>query len=186
MICFLEKEEKMIKFALRKLLLFSIPLVHSDRFFFVSVGECGEAQGWLLRNSGQNGHLIKMFTVGLKAILLTIMEEKVVMVKNPWALPKCSGSKKGVCFDSANFVIDALNRINPEYKARSVFIKNKLGPLIIGLLLSQWMASYFIMDYGTSEHWGAMRGIHGPYESLSEYQEFLSSLRIKGFFWWKM
>ena len=33
MICFLEKEEKMIKFALRKLLLFSIPLCILIVFF---------------------------------------------------------------------------------------------------------------------------------------------------------
>ncbi|MGD1153416.1 MAG: transglutaminase-like domain-containing protein, partial [Syntrophales bacterium] len=35
--------------------------------------------------------------------------------------------KKGVCYDAANFTIDALNRINPGYKAKAVFIKNRLG-----------------------------------------------------------
>jgi hypothetical protein len=37
------------------------------------------------------------------------------------------------------------------------------------------------MDYGTSNGWGAMRGIHGPYKYLSEYQDFLSSLKINNF-----
>ncbi len=90
--------------------------------------------------------------------------------------------KKGACFDSANFAIQTLNRINPEYKARSVFIKNsKAGSS------NHWVTAFtmdgklFIMDYGTSNGWGAMRGIHGPYKSLSEYQDFLSSLTINNF-----
>jgi hypothetical protein len=90
--------------------------------------------------------------------------------------------KKGACFDSANFAIETLNRINHEYKARPVFIKNSKGGSS-----DHWVTAFImdgklsIMDYGTSNGWRAMRGIHGPYKSLSEYQEFLSSLTINNF-----
>jgi len=36
----------------------------------------------------------------------------------------------------------------------------------------------YIMDYGTGPKWSAMKGIHGPYESLDDYKEFLDSLNL--------
>jgi hypothetical protein len=33
----------------------------------------------------------------------------------------------------------------------------------------------YIMDYGAGGGWGAMNGIHGAYDSLHGYVEFLSS-----------
>ena len=89
--------------------------------------------------------------------------------------------KKGVCYDAANFTIDALNRINPGYKAKAVFIKNRLGPP------HHWVAAFtengklYILDYGASVRWSRMNGIHGPYESLADYERFLSSLTMEGF-----
>ncbi|MGA3209472.1 MAG: transglutaminase-like domain-containing protein [Syntrophales bacterium] len=89
--------------------------------------------------------------------------------------------KKGVCYDAANFTIDALNRINPGYKAKSVFIKNRIGPP------DHWVAAFtengklYILDYGAGMRWSRMKGIHGPYESLADYESFLSSLTMGGF-----
>jgi len=87
----------------------------------------------------------------------------------------------GYCTDSAKLAIDALNRINPAYQARYVFIRNQAGPA------QHWVAGFhldgkvMVMDYGASPEWSAMRGVHGPYASLSEYADFLASLRIRGF-----
>jgi hypothetical protein len=90
-------------------------------------------------------------------------------------------SKKGVCFDAANLVIDALNRINPAYDARSVFVKNALGQP------QHWVAAFtdqgklYIMDYAAGNKWFPMNGVHGPYESLKDYEKFMSSLKVDGF-----
>lgn len=89
--------------------------------------------------------------------------------------------KRGYCTDSAKLAIDALNRINLAYDARYVFIKNKAGPA------QHWVAGFkvdgkiMVMDYGASPEWWRMIGIHGPYESLDQYRDFLASLNIKGF-----
>jgi hypothetical protein len=89
--------------------------------------------------------------------------------------------KKGVCYDATNFTIDALNRINPGYKAKAVFIKNRIGPP------HHWVAAFtengklYILDYGAGMRWSRMKGIHGPYESLADYESFLSSLTMGGF-----
>lgn len=89
--------------------------------------------------------------------------------------------KKGVCYDAANFTIDALKRIKPGYNAKAVYIKNRLGPP------HHWVAAFtengklYILDYGASMKWSRMNGIYGPYESLAEYERFLSSLTMEGF-----
>ena len=88
---------------------------------------------------------------------------------------------KGNCRDSAGFAKDALNRINPEYQARYIFIKNKYGPP------NHWVTGFnvnnkiYVVDYGAGSQWWAMEGTHGPYESINEYKTFLASLNIKGF-----
>ena len=89
--------------------------------------------------------------------------------------------KKGYCKDAANFAIDALNRINPEYNARFVFVRNKVGPphhWVTGFTMN---GKLFVMDFGAGPKWQSMNGVHGPYSSLSEYVEFLLSLQIKWF-----
>ncbi|MGD0279154.1 MAG: transglutaminase-like domain-containing protein [Smithella sp.] len=101
--------------------------------------------------------------------------------KEPLSPSEMFRIKKGACYDSANFASDALNRINPEYKARPVFIKNKLGPPHHWVTAFTMNSKLYIMDYGTSSSWQAMRGIHGPYKSLNEYQDFLYSLKINNF-----
>ena len=89
--------------------------------------------------------------------------------------------RSGVCQDGANFARDALNRINPDYHARIVYIKNRLGPphhLVAAFTMG---AKLYIMDYAAGARWASMMGVHGPYDSLTEYERFLSSLQIWGF-----
>ncbi|RYF30288.1 MAG: hypothetical protein EOO23_05470 [Comamonadaceae bacterium] len=90
-------------------------------------------------------------------------------------------NRNGYCRDSAAFAKDALNKINPEYQARYIFIKNSAGPT------NHWVTGYkvdnklYVVDYGAGKHWSGMEGVHGPYASLDEYKAFLSSLSLKGF-----
>lgn len=101
-----------------------------------------------------------------------------LLVRNPETL---FHDKKGYCADAAHFALDALNRINPEHNARWVFIMNGAGKT------NHWVTGFtvngklYVMDYGAGQHWQPMLGIHGPYASLDEYADFLSSLHIKGF-----
>ena len=85
------------------------------------------------------------------------------------------------CCVDTHSPFDALNKINPDYQARYVFIRNRAGPA------HHWVTGFnldgkvMVMDYGASPEWSAMRGVHGPYESLSGYADFLATLRIRGF-----
>ena len=91
-------------------------------------------------------------------------------------------SRSGYCADSANFTIESLNKINPDYKADWIFIDNA-----VERKPNHWVAGFYvdgklyIMDYGTGSKWEDMQGVHGPYNSLDEYEVFLSSLDMPGF-----
>lgn len=90
-------------------------------------------------------------------------------------------SKNGYCVDSANLSLDALNRIDPSYNARWIFVKNGSGKIhhwVTGFTLD---GKLYIMDFGAAPHWSDMKGVHGPYESLDGYADFLSSLNLPGF-----
>lgn len=89
--------------------------------------------------------------------------------------------KSGYCTDAAAFAIQSLNRVNPDYKARYVFIKNRYGQPHHWVAGFQVNGKIMVMDYGASSEWGGMNGIHGPYDSLDQYAEFLNSLRIARF-----
>ena len=39
----------------------------------------------------------------------------------------------------------------------------------------------YVMDYGAGKKWKAMNGVHGPYDSLNEYRDFIASLNLRGF-----
>jgi len=169
----------MTKLILKKLLIFSISLCLFISFF-ISIGYCEDSQ------TDYNTTVAKWTSYKdvyrwLEKNFTYDYERKGRDGKQPLSPSEMFRLKKGACYDSANFVIDALNRINPEYKAKAVFIKNKLGPP------HHWVTAFtlddklFMMDYGTSENWRAMRGIHGPYKSLNDYYDFLSSLKIRGF-----
>jgi hypothetical protein len=89
--------------------------------------------------------------------------------------------KSGYCTDSANFARQALNTINPAYKAQFVFIKNQYGQphhWVTGFVVN---GKIMVMDYGAGPEWKAMKGIHGPYDSLEQYAEYLRTLNIRRF-----
>jgi hypothetical protein len=89
--------------------------------------------------------------------------------------------RSGVCEDGAVLAKDALNRINPAYEAKLVFIKNRYGNP------HHWVTAFtvdgklYIVDFSAGNNWKAMMGLLGPYESLKGYADFLSSLKIPNF-----
>lgn len=91
-------------------------------------------------------------------------------------------TKSGYCVDAANFAHVSLGKISPEYAPRWIFIKNALPGKS-----SHWVTGYtvggklYVMDYGAGHGWGALNGIHGPYNSLDDYAAFVSKLNLKGF-----
>lgn len=90
-------------------------------------------------------------------------------------------NSKGYCADSANFAQKSLNRIDPKYNARWVFVENAKGRPNHWVTAFDHNAKLYIMDYGAGEKWRPMQGVHGPYDSLGEYRSFLASLSLPGF-----
>lgn len=94
---------------------------------------------------------------------------------------KTFASRQGYCVDAAHFAIQSLNRVNPEYNARYIFIRNGSSAT------HHWVAGFMVggkimvMDYGPGNEWRAIRGIHGPYDSLQQYQSYLRSQGLKRF-----
>lgn len=88
---------------------------------------------------------------------------------------------RGFCADSANFAMESLNYIDPEYNAQWVFVENAQGRPNHWVTAFRYEGNLYIMDYGAGHGWRAMNGIHGPYQSLDEYREFLASLRLPRF-----
>lgn len=101
-----------------------------------------------------------------------------LLIRDPATL---YGDRKGYCADAANFANHALAKINPDYNPRWVFIENSRGKP------NHWLTGFnidgkiYLMDYGTGTKWEAMMGVHGPYDSLEEYADYLGTLDIKGF-----
>lgn len=89
--------------------------------------------------------------------------------------------KGGYCADAANFAFQNLKRINPAYNPRFVFIVNSEGRPNHWVTAFDYQGKLWIIDYGTGGKWFAMQGLHGPYNNLSEYELFLSSLDMPGF-----
>jgi hypothetical protein len=87
----------------------------------------------------------------------------------------------GFCGDAETLVKDALNKINPNYNAKTIFIKNQYGPP------HHWVTGFYvddklyIMDYGAGPAWSQMIGVHGPYKSLDDYAKFLQTINAKNF-----
>ncbi|WP_135622409.1 hypothetical protein [Solemya pervernicosa gill symbiont] len=102
-----------------------------------------------------------------------------LVVRNPTNLFERNSS--GWCGDSANFALKSLNKIDPAHNARWVFIWNNDGPPHHWVTAFNYNKKLYIMDFGTGDKWTAMQGIHGPYDSLDGYHNFLASLNITGF-----
>jgi hypothetical protein len=87
----------------------------------------------------------------------------------------------GMCSDAETLIKDALNKINPDYNAKTIFISNAEGPP------HHWVTGFYVdgklhvMDYGAGSHWREMMGTHGPYNSLNDYGNFLESINAQGF-----
>ena len=89
--------------------------------------------------------------------------------------------QSGWCKDSARFSKDTLNHIDPSYKAEYIFIKNKLGPPNHWVTGFRYNSGLYVLDYGAGPHWSEMMGVHGPYDSIDEYGQFLSSISVRNF-----
>ena len=90
-------------------------------------------------------------------------------------------NRRGWCKDAANFSKDTLNTIDPEYKAAYIFIKNKLGPPHHWVTGFRYNEKLYVMDYGAGSEWQDMMGLHGPYDSIDEYGEFLATVDARNF-----
>jgi len=101
-----------------------------------------------------------------------------LLVRNPESL---FADSRGYCGDAANFAYQSLNEIDFEYQPSWVFIKNSVGRPNHWVIAFHAEGKLYVMDYGTGEKWRAMRGLHGPYDSLAEYQAFLEGLSMPGF-----
>jgi hypothetical protein len=77
--------------------------------------------------------------------------------------------KSGIYIDAVIFAKEALNRIDPTYRAQIVV-------LLIGRGANHYVCSFkrdgriFVMDYGTP--YRTLVGVHGPFNSLEEYKVF--------------
>lgn len=64
---------------------------------------------------------------------------------------------------------------------RYIFIRNSIGPP------NHWTTGFwmngklYVMDYGAGPKWSAMQGVHGPYNTLDDYMQFLKTLSVPGF-----
>jgi hypothetical protein len=78
--------------------------------------------------------------------------------------------KSGIYIDAAMFSKEALNRINPSYKAQIVILITRPYGFNHYVCSFRKDGKLFIMDYGTP--YKEVTGIHGPYSSLEEYKKF--------------
>jgi transglutaminase superfamily protein len=79
--------------------------------------------------------------------------------------------KGGVCYDGAKFVKETLNRINPAYEAKVVWLDNSdVAHFVCSFKID---GKLYIMDYSTLHR--DMIGIFGPFNSLEEYRIFYGS-----------
>ena len=87
----------------------------------------------------------------------------------------------GFCGDAETLVKDALNKINPNYNAKTIFINNQYGPphhWVTGFYVN---GKLYVIDYGAGPEWSQMIGVHGPYNSLDEYANFLKTIDARNF-----
>lgn len=89
--------------------------------------------------------------------------------------------RRGWCKDAARFAKDTLNTMDPAYKAGYIFIKNKMGPPHHWVTGFRSNGKLYVMDYGAGSEWRGMMGVHGPYDSIDEYGEFLSTVKARNF-----
>ncbi len=82
--------------------------------------------------------------------------------------------QSGLCWDAARFTKETLDLINPAYEAQIVFIDRGIRDIVnvhFVCSLKKEDGKLYIMDYGTMR--SHLRGTHGPYNSLKDYEEFV-------------
>ena len=81
--------------------------------------------------------------------------------------------KRGYCKDGATFAIDALNRIDPDYDAKMLYILS--GHYVT---LFKMNSKLYIMDFASGPRFASIRGVHGPFDSIKELKEYLRKMGI--------
>ena len=78
--------------------------------------------------------------------------------------------KSGIYIDAVEFAKKTLNQISPSYKAQTavIFVRPNLYNHYVCAFKKD--SKLFILDYGTP--YKEITGVHGPYNSLDEYQKF--------------
>ncbi len=106
---------------------------------------------------------------------LRVVEDKIPNRRSP---EETFRLKSGVCYDAAFFAKDTLNRINPSYEAKVVFVETR--PYAINHFVCSFKneGKIYIMDYGRTDR--SMVGVHGPFNSLDEYKKFYERYHLKG------
>lgn len=88
--------------------------------------------------------------------------------------------KRGYCKDGAVFAMDALNKINPKYDAKLIYIQASHGTsshYVTGFKLKDKL---YFMDYASGSLYSAISGTHGPFDSITELAEYIKKKGISG------
>jgi hypothetical protein len=90
--------------------------------------------------------------------------------------------KSGVCFDSAYFLKDVLNRIDPSYDAQVIKVEVSPYPTFYHDFVCSFKKEgklFIMMQYGSI--FRNMVGVHGPFNSLDEFKKYYESIhpRVK-------
>lgn len=84
--------------------------------------------------------------------------------------------KSGVCFDSAYFLKDVLNRIDPSYEAKVIKVEVSPFPTFFHDFVCSFKKEgklFIMMQYGSI--FSNMVGVHGPFNSLDEFKKYYES-----------
>ena len=84
--------------------------------------------------------------------------------------------KSGVCFDSAYFLKDVLNRIDPSYAAKVAKVEVSPFPTFFHDFVCSFNKEgelFIMMQYGSI--FSNMVGVHGPFHSLDEFKKYYES-----------
>jgi len=84
--------------------------------------------------------------------------------------------KSGVCFDSAYFLKDVLNRIDPSYEARVTKVEVSPFPTFFHDFVCTFKKEgrlFIMMQYGSI--FRDMVGVHGPFNSLDDFKKYYES-----------
>jgi hypothetical protein len=96
---------------------------------------------------------------------------------NPRSPEETFKLKSGVCFDSAHFLKDVLNRIDPSYEAKVIKVEVSPVPTFFHDFVCSFNKEgklFIMMQYGSI--FSNMVGVHGPFNSLDEFKKYYESI----------